>query len=592
MRTCVGLFAALIGISLLSSAPARADEKLRVEVLGLGGFIRSYLPSGEIRKNVLSVLTIDDARKEKNLTEARIRQLHKKAPEEIRTALAPYGYYRPVIKAELTRDDRGWLARYEVDPGTELRVTHLDLELAGEGASEPRLQELVAEFPLRPGAVVSSPVYEEAKKALEEFAAGSGYLDAAFKESRIAVDRELYTADVILHFDTGSRFRFGPVRFCQDFLNENLLSGYITWKEGDPFDANELLKVQGALSDSPYFSRVEIETRRDEVIGQEVPLEVTLTPSKRRRFTFGVGYGTDTGPRVSGTAEFRRLNRRGHRADAELKISSIEQSFAARYSIPGAYPRTDLLSFLLGYAHLDTKTSKSRTSLAGVNFTRAVGRWHQTLSLIEQRETYTVGLDTGTTYLLIPEANWSRVVADDRVYTTKGFRIQFDIRGAVKPVLSNATFLQLETDGKWIRSLGKKSRVIGRGQLGYTFTSDFRILPPRIRFFAGGDQSVRGYAFNGLGALDEQGNVIGGTLVGIASAEYEYRFLDRWGGFAAAAFVDTGNASTRFSDSPRTGAGVGLRWRSPIGPVRADAAFALSLPGAPLRLHLNIGPDL
>ncbi|MEO6323975.1 MAG: autotransporter assembly complex family protein [Thermoanaerobaculia bacterium] len=580
---------------LLASAVAGADDqKLRVEVLGLGGVIRSYLPSGEIRKNVLSVLSIDDARKDKNLTEARIRQLHKKATDEIRTALEPYGYFNPVIDATLTHDERGWRAQYRIDPGPELQVTSLDLQLKGDGASESELVELAQEFPLKQGVVVNSSVYGAAKKELEDFAADNGYLDAAFTESRIAVDRAKYTADIVLHFDTGPRYRFGPTRFKQSFLNENLLGGYITWTEGQPLDANELLRFQGSLSDSPYFSRVEVEMRREEAIGRQVPIEVTLEPSKPRRFTFGLGYGTDTGPRVSGTAEFRRLNKRGHRAEADMKLSSIEQSLWARYYIPGPYPRTDVLSFQAGFANLDTATSKSRTALAGVSLSRLRGRWHEVLSLTEQRETYTVGLDTGTSYLLIPEANWSRVVADDRVYTTRGFRLQLDIRFAVKPVLSNGSFGQVTADGKWIRSFGKKSRsrVIARAQLGYTITNDFRILPPRVRFFSGGDQSVRGYAFNRLGSLDEEGNVIGGKIVRVVSGEYEYKFLDKWGGFSAATFVDAGNATLTFSEPLRVGAGVGLRWRSPIGTVRGDAAFALSLPGNPLRFHLTVGPDL
>jgi translocation and assembly module TamA len=572
---------------------ARGDEnKLRVEVLGLGGVIRSYLPSGEIRKNVLSVLSIDDARKEKNLTEARIRQLHKKAPDEIRTALEPYGYFRPVIEANLTHDERGWLAQYRIDPGPELHVTSLDLQVQGEGSSEPELVTLASGFPLQRGAIMSSSVYGAAKKEFETFAAVNGYLDAVFTESRIAVDRTKYTADIVLHFDTGPRYRFGPTRFHLNFLNENLLAGYVTWKEGEPLNANELLKFQGTLGESSYFGRAEVEMRREEAIGREVPIDVTLEPSKPRRFTFGLGYGTDTGPRVSGTAQFRRLNCLGHRAETELRLSSIEQSLWARYYIPGAYPRTDVLSFLAGFANLDTATAKSRTALTGVSLSRARGRWHEVLSLTEQRETYTVGLDNGTSYLLIPEGNWSRVIADDRVYTRKGFRVQFDLRGAVKDALSNASFAQIETDGKWIRSLGKKSRVIGRAQLGYTITGDFRILPPRIRFFSGGDQSVRGYAFNRLGSVDEKGNVIGGKVVRVVSGEYEYRFLDKWGGFSAATFVDAGNATMTFSEPLRVGAGVGLRWRSPIGMVRGDAAFAVSLPGTPLRLHLNVGPDL
>jgi translocation and assembly module TamA len=116
-----------------------------------------------------------------------------------------------------------------------------------------------------------------------------------------------------------------------------------------------------------------------------------------------------------------------------------------------------------------------------------------------------------------------------------------------------------------------------------------------MRFFAGGDQSVRGFEYQQLGSLDEEGNVIGGPVLLTGSVELEYRFLQKWRfleKWGIAAFYDTGNAMESFSGSLERGAGVGLRWVSPIGPIRADAAWALSEPGRPVRFHLTVGPDL
>jgi len=406
----------------------------------------------------------------------------------------------------------------------------------------------------------------------------------------VLVDLERYRADVVLHFDTGPQYLFGPVYFHQDVLDGRLLTGYINFQPGDKLDVKKVLQLQNALSDSPYWSRVEVVTRQDQAENLEVPIDVNLVPSKTVRFTGGVGYGTDTGPRVKGAFELRRLNQLGHHAVVSASASQIEQGFQSSYIIPGAFPRTDNLSFNLAYDRQITNTLESRTGLVGTQYTFLQHGWNETYSLNFQRENYKVGLDSGTSNLLVPSAGLERVRADDRIYTTNGYRLRFTLQGADRGALSDATFLQGVADGKVIRTVGERNRLIGRTQIGYTATGDFRVLPPRYRFFAGGDQSVRGYKYQTLGTRDEAGNVIGGEALAVASLEYEYRFLPKW---SAAVFYDTGNAFHDFkSGGLAQGAGLGVRWRSPIGPVRLDVACGLSDPRHPIVLHINIGPDL
>jgi translocation and assembly module TamA len=335
--------------------------------------------------------------------------------------------------------------------------------------------------------------------------------------------------------------------------------------------------------------------RQDQAQGLEVPIEVNLTASRKQRWTAGAGYGTDTGPRGTAGVELRRINRRGHRGQSEARISQIEKSFSASYQIPGPYPRTDVLTFQVGYADLRPETSESQNALVGVGLTQARGSWREAYGLNFQREDFEVGVDEGTSDLLIPQASWDRVKADDRISATSGQRLQFKLRGADEALLSNASFLQAQAEGKLIHSFADRFRFIGRAQMGYTETDQFRELPPTMRFFAGGDQSVRGFEYQQLGSLDEEGNVIGGPVLLTGSVELEYRFLQKWRfleKWGIAAFYDTGNAMESFSGSLERGAGVGLRWVSPIGPIRADAAWALSEPGRPVRFHLTVGPDL
>ena len=583
LRLCLA-FTVLLPAALPGAL--RADERVRIEVEGL---------DRDLRRNVVANLSLEEARDDDDLTEDRIRRLHANAPEEIGIALQPFGYYRPAVQSALEREGDTWVARYTVEAGPALKVTRRDLQILGEGSGDSGFGELVREFPLTEGETLFHPDYEEGKTSLEEYAAENGYLDAAYQTSEIRVDLASYTSEVVLHYDTGPRYRFGPVIFNQDFLDPRLLQGYVTWEQGEPLNVNELLEAQNALSDSPYFQRVEVVTRQEQAQGLEVPIEINLIASQKQRWTAGAGYGTDTGPRGTVGLELRRINRRGHRGQSEARVSEIEKSFSANYQIPGPYPRTDVLTFQVAYADLRPETSRSQSALIGANLTQARGSWREAFGLNFQREDFKVGLDEGISELLIPQASWNRVKADDRISATSGQRLEFTFRGADESLLSNASFLQARAEGKLITSFADRFRFISRAQVGYTETDQFRALPPTMRFFAGGDQSVRGFEYQSLGRLDEAGNVIGGETLLTGSVELEYRFLEKWKfleKWGIAAFYDTGNAMESFSGSLERGAGLGLRWVSPIGPIRADVAWALTEPDRPIRFHLTVGPDL
>lgn len=587
---------------LLPLAPAAAQdepEDAEREVTGLDveidvageGFVEGFF--SEIRRNVEATLSIEQA-KPKDLSAARLRQLHERAPEEIAAALEPFGYYRPEVRPALDREGTRWTARYEVDPGPRMAVSAVAIEVVGAGAEDPGFQRAAREFPLGEGSPLSHPAYDAGKQAFVDHAVAAGYLDAAFGLAELRVDLDRYAAEVALRFDTGPRYLFGEVAFHQGVLEPDLLRGYVTFDAGEPFDLDELAEMQGALSDSPYFARVEVLPRRRRAEGLRVPIDVELVPAARQRWDLGIGYGTDTGPRGSAELELRRINRRGHRGEGELIASEIERSFAARYLVPGAYPRTDVLTFTLGYAEERPDTSTSETAIAGAGLTRSRGRWREAFGVTFQRSDFEVGVDSGVSELVIPDAGWSRVRADDRIYATRGERVELGIRGTEESIGSDSSFVQVTAGAKAVRTLGGRVRAIGRVDLGHTWTSDFRRLPPRIRFFAGGDRSVRGYAYQELGPLDEEGNVIGGEALLAAGVELDSLFLDlgklgRWG---AAVFYDAGGAAEELGDRIEQGAGAGLRWLSPIGLVRADAAWAVSEPGAPVRFHLMIGPDL
>jgi translocation and assembly module TamA len=582
----LGVASWILILLLIATRRAEAQaEPVRVEIAGV---------SGDEERNVRTVLAIARAAKDGKVPPDRVRRLHQQADADIKVALEPFGYYRPTVQKSLQEVGRTWVARYVIDPGPAVLVRAVELRVTGEGAETPAFKKAAADFPVHQGDTLHHLPYETGKLALLTLATDSGYLDAKFDTSEVQVDRRTSTADVVVHFDTGPRFQFGPVSFEQDVLDPKLLQTRVPFKPGDPYRGDKLLALQTALSRDEYFRAIEVMPRRDLAQAREVPIEVTLTPRKPREYEVGGGYGTDTGPRGKLAVQWRRLNRRGHTAKVELTASPIEQSISTQYGIPAVASPTGVLTLLAGYARLSPSVSTSKTILTGARLTRERFGWQEALSLTYHHEAFGVGVDSGTSNLLIAGASWERTRSNDLLFPTRGLRVRFSLQGSQHGVLSATSFAQLQATAKVIHGIGPRTRVLLRVDLGRTFTNEFRALPPTLRFFAGGSESVRGFGYLSLGPLDSLGNVIGGRTLEVGSLELDHRILSRW---AIAAFTDVGSALENFSLSVRQGAleqgvGAGIRWLSPIGLIRIDGAFAVTRPGTPFHLHFSIGPDL
>ena len=224
----------------------------------------------------------------------------------------------------------------------------------------------------------------------------------------------------------------------------------------------------------------------------------------------------------------------------------------------------------------------------GVKLNHGRGRWRETLSLEYQREDFSIDNVDDRSRLLLPGASWSRTWGREFINVLDGVKLDFSIRGADQDLASDIDLLQYGIQLKFITSLGPRDRIIMRGAVGTIETDDFDRVPSSIRYYAGGSNSVRGYAYQSLGPEDDDGEAIGAQHLLVGSIEYEHYFSDRWG---MAVFIDAGNALEDFDDDLEQGAGFGLRWKSPVGPVKVDLANAIS-DDQDWRLHFNIGPDL
>jgi translocation and assembly module TamA len=543
-----------------------------------------------LENNIRLFLSLEQQKKHPLMSEGRLRRLHKKAPKEITRALQPYGYYRPAIKTELVQtSDNNWRASYSVDQGPPLLIGEFDFAISKEMAEDPAFRQLSDKLPLHKGEIFNHLEYETTKIDLARLAAERGYVDARFTEHTVTIDLEDYEARITLHYEGGRRYRFGTVQLEQDLLEPQLLQRYIPFEQGSPYRYDALIDLQQALNDSNYFQTVEVSPGQPQTDIAEIPVTVALTPRKPHRYSLGFGYGTDTGARTSFNWEVPRVNRYGHRINSEAKFSEIGYSLSASYRVPVLNPRTDQMIYNIAQVNEKTDVSDSTVRTIGANLNRNRGPWRESLSLTYQEEKFVVGGDRGVSTLLMPGVHWSRSWGNSSIFTFDGLRFDIGLRGAREDLISDVSFLQLQGGIKAINRLGQRNRLITRGRIGTTWTQDFHQLPSSVRFFAGGAQSVRGFAYQSLGPRDEGGEVIGGNHLMVGSIEFEHSLNDKWG---AAAFYDVGNAMDSFADKLERGAGMGIRWRSPVGPVRIDLATAISRDDHPWRLHISIGPDL
>ncbi|MFW2373715.1 MAG: autotransporter assembly complex protein TamA [Gammaproteobacteria bacterium] len=543
-----------------------------------------------LEDNVRLLLSMEQQKDHALMSEARLRRLHQKAPQEISRALQPFGYYRPLIKAELTRTSPDhWQASYNIDPGPALPIAQFDFSISQEMGKDPEFQTLIQDFPLHKGDVFNHVEYENIKSSLARLASERGYFNARFVQHRVEIDLDTYAARIQLNYDGGPRYRFGAVELKQDALDAELLQRYISFDRDTPYTLSQMIDLQQALNDSDYFQLVEVSPGQPLAESLEIPVSVMLIPRKRHRYSFGLGYGTDTGARAKFGWEIPRLNTRGHKFNTDASISEIGYSLIAHYRVPILNPRTDQMIYSAGVVNETTDTSESTIRSVGASLKRSRGDWRESISLNYQQEDFLIADESGDSTLLMPGINWSRTWGNNFIYTVDGLRFDISLRGASDQLISDTSFTQLQAGIKAIHPLGPHNRFISRGNLGSTWTDAFEQLPSSVRFFAGGAQSVRGYNYQSLGPLDESGQVVGGKHLMVGSIEFEHSFNGKW---SAALFYDAGNAIDSLNDDLERGAGFGFRWKSPVGPVRFDLASALSQDGHPWRLHINIGPDL
>lgn len=577
-----------LGLCLLTLSLAARAVLMDVSIQGI---------NGELKDNVQKHLGIVQVIKDDKVPDSHVAWLHARAPEQIREALEPFGYYRVKVDSSLDKAPGGLKATYRIDPGSPVKVTALDLSLDGAGAKDAALKSALASFPLKRGDVLDHRKYESGKREIQRLLAERGYFDAELTTHEVKVDPDALSAEIHLHFHTGPRYQLGPVQFDGAQFPAEFMQRFVDFEQGDPYEQSKLLSLQKTLLDTDYFANVNVNAVRDSAQGLEVPVRVTVSPQKRNVYSAGVGYGTDTGARVQGALERRWVNRHGHRLRVEAQVGERKSGVDAQYGIP--VHRGNVQQYALGASYKDEQsdTVDSRSAELSVSQVASWHGWDRVIALKALLERFKLRTGaqpdelngTQDATVLYPVLRLTKSRSNDPVVPTRGWKLEGYARAGLDTLLSDTSFAQVGGGAKLILPAWGRDRILLRADAATTWADKFDRLPPSLRYFAGGDYSVRGYDYQSLAPTNDQGTVIGGKYLLVGSAEYDHMFTEHWG---LALFSDAGNAFSGTHFNPEAGTGVGLRWRSPVGMVRVDVASAVTEPGNPLQLHVVIGPEL
>lgn len=566
---------------LLLLSPPTLAAPFEVDVDGLR--------SGSLRRNIearlsIRTATLEDAERD-TLSDRRLRGLHRRAEADIRGALQPFGYYEPVVRSEFDLAARR--ARYTIESlGPRTLVRDISLVVEGEGADFEPLRAVQQRLQIQPGEPLRHARYDDDKQRLIRAAFELGFLDARFRSADLWVFPDEQAADIEWVLDTGPRWAFGDVTIESENIDEPVIRRYLRLQPGQPFSPQAILDTQFALGDLGYFDQVDIEPQRQLEAEGRIPLVIRTTPRKDVLYSAGIGFGTDTGARLSGGAEWRRWNRQGHKLRADLRLSEIQNRLVSEYRIPLGDRIGESLAFSGGVLTEKFDTNDSLKYEVGGSVDRILGQWKRRLYLNLEYEESRFGNNRQSNTLLIPGISLNRSKADNEIHPRRGWGLFIDVHGANQTLISNTTFLQALIQARGVLPLASSTRLLLRGELGGNFNEDFAELPASQRFFAGGDQSVRGYSFRSIGPRDpETGVVVGGEYLSTLSLEVEQMI---WGNWGAAAFYDAGGVDN--SPGPRLfqGVGLGLRYRAPIGHFNVDLAYPIDRPDDGIRLHIGL----
>lgn len=542
-----------------------------------------------LEEAIRSGLTLQQYR-ERAISESQLKRLITVGEKEARATLEAWGYYDGRITTRSEKaGDGGYHVWFNVITGEPVVVTQNSVVVNGDAASAPAVATALAAFAPKVGERFDHAQYEASKAAIETALADSGYLGARLNAHRVEVTAKARTARIDLGWEGGPRYTFGRTSFNGAQFPEEFLQRFTVWREGDPYSSAKVLDLQRRLVGADYFGTVTVQPHPEKAVERSVPVEVTLTPAKRTIYSAALYASTDRGAGVDLGVQRRWLNDRGHKGQAEVDVAQRLQAVVLSYRIPLPGTRTRILSFAGTYKDETTESSVSQTEKLAASVSRKWDGFTSSYGLQLLAGDFEIGSERGNSSLVFLEGALSYAQSDQPTFARHGFN--YTLSGRFTPVdaWTDTRFASVKLESKFVHAIGESNRMILRGEVGYMKVDDFDELPPELRFFSGGDRSIRGFGFEEIGSRNEAGDVIGGDHLVEANVELEHYWRKNLG---AAIFVDSGDAFLGEDFRLHVGVGAGIRFKSPVGVLRLDLAYPIkSIDENSWQIHFNIGPD-
>tara|TARA_R110002126_G_scaffold15185_12_gene62533 strand:- start:7319 stop:9031 length:1713 start_codon:yes stop_codon:yes gene_type:complete len=570
----MSLFRSLISILLISSYCAEAQTDLQLRGL-----------SGELEKNVKNHI----AKYNKADISGSLR-FQLKLEQDIETALQALGYYHSEIEFVILEGSGKSTLQVNVLPGEPVKIATADIQLTGDATDDRQFSWLLRREAPEKGQVLHHGNYDNLKKSLRSLALRKGYFDAEFSRSTLEVIPELYQANIHLHFDSGRRYTFGDVTFSGQQIRDEWMQALIPFEPGQPYLASELGEFNQTLANTNWFSSISIEGDTEQITDYTLPIVVKLEPRLRNSVETGIGYSDVVGPRLKVNWLKPWLNDRGHSLHSKFAISEVEQTVESSYRMPLSTAPSDYYQLQLGFRNRDSLDTRSKeVNLALERHWLLANDWYRTVSLRWLYEDFIQADQDASASLIMPGISFSRSRQSWGEMPRSADRLLFGVEFSEPAWASDTQFVRLRGRAGWIGSYDRNHRFVTRIDAGAVVIDDITDIPPSLRFFAGGDNNIRGYGYETIAPLNNDNELIGGRYMVAASLEYQYRVKGNWW---LASFFDYGSA---WNDSPdfKRGVGLGIRWASPVGPVRLDFGYGLdSGDRNAFQIHFALGPEL
>ncbi|HYG54208.1 MAG TPA: autotransporter assembly complex family protein [Burkholderiales bacterium] len=517
-----------------------------------------------------------------------LRRLSDQAVAEARETAATEGYFSARVSVSVDESVEPRVVHVVVEAGERTRVDDIDIRITGPAAEDPEARRLIRRtrdaWNLRRGEPFRQAEWDAAKRALVRELSRWRYAAARVADSEARIDPVERLARLRVEVASGPPFRFGEVRPSGTRrFDERLVTNLAPFRAGQVYDRDQLLLYQRLLLESGYFVSAQTEADPDPAAADRMPVRVAVIEGSTQHIEAGIGYSTDAGARAELRYSDHDVLDSAWRFHSGLRLDEKIQTLDLRFDSPPR-PRGRWTSFFTRARQADIQNEATRELALGTSYNwgaeRTPSAFIASAHLEEQR---VVGQPTDNRHAVYFGHRSTFRRTDDLISPRQGFLGMVEVGGSPKG-LASRQFLRGVASASLFIPIGRSGDLLLRGQAGRVVADAREGIPSSFLFRTGGDQTVRGYAFESLGVRQGEA-IVGGRYMAVVSAEYTHWIGDGWG---VAAFVDAGNA---WDDSRLVrlakGIGVGPRVRTPIGPIRADIAYGQQ--DRSLRLHFSVG---